>query len=53
MAVIGNIVGLSHIQMIIDYKWAFLIGELVLAFVLPVIADNKEMQALRFVLLNE
>ena len=52
MAVIGNVAGLSHIQMIIDYKWAFLIGEIGLVFILSFIANNKEMQALGFILLN-
>lgn len=52
MAIIGDVVGLSHIQMIISYKWVFLIGELGLVFALSFVANNKEMQILGFILLN-
>lgn len=52
MATVGNIVGISHLQMLISYKWAFLIGEVALVFVLSFIANNKELQPLGFVLLN-
>lgn len=52
MAIIGDVVGLSHIQIIISHKWVFLIGELGLVFALSFVANNKEMQILGFILLN-
>lgn len=52
MAIIGDVVGLSHIQIIISYKWVFLVGELGLVFALSFVANNKEMQILGFILLN-
>jgi modulator of FtsH protease len=52
MAIIGDVVGLSYIQIIISYKWVFLIGELGLVFALSFVANNKEMQILGFILLN-
>jgi FtsH-binding integral membrane protein len=52
MATVGNIVGISHLQIIASYKWIFFIGEIALVFVLSFIANNKELQTLGFVLLN-
>lgn len=51
-AIIGNIIGLSHLQSIISHKWLFLIGEFVLTVILSFIGNSKELQFLSFALLN-
>jgi FtsH-binding integral membrane protein len=51
-AVVGSVVGLSHVIMVASHFWLFAILEFVLVFATSIVGQNKDMALPGFILLN-